>query len=192
MNPALILLIGFAALLLILLFVVLREPRKLDKSEPGARISEELERRHVAYFPQVRQAMAREDLSFLASRSSTGLARIVGSERRRVVLAYLSCLRDDFRKLWLLARVIASLSPQPGMAQELARLRLGVTFSVRYEMVRLKLLLGFWPLPELGELGQVISGLAIRLETAMKEMGERSALAAELGSSLDGRGLNTP
>jgi len=41
-------------------------------------------------------------------------------------------------------------------------------------------------------LSEVISRLSIRLETAMKDLGERAALAARLASSLEGRGLDTP
>ena len=192
MSLALLLLVGFAALLLFLLVWVLREPRKLAKPYDHFASTDELGRRHVTYFPQVRHAMAPEDIGFLVSRGSRVLARRVRKERRRIALAYLGCLRSDFRKLWRLARVIASLSPQIGVAQEFARVRLGLTFALRYEMIRVKFLLGFAPLPALGSLSEVVSRLAIRLETTMRDLGERSALAAKLASSLDGRGLDTP
>jgi hypothetical protein len=91
-----------------------------------------------------------------------------------------------------LARVIASMSQQLGMTQELQRLQLGLMFSWRYEMIRIQFLLGFAPLPEMSALSEVISSLSVRLETAMKDIGERAALAAKLASSLDGRGVNTP
>jgi hypothetical protein len=104
----------------------------------------------------------------------------------------LACLRSDFLKLWRLARVITSMSQQVGAKQELERLRLGLAFTWHYEMIRIKFLLGFAPLPELGSLSEVISRLSIRLETAMKDLGERAALAAQLASSLDRRGLDTP
>ena len=85
------------------------------------------------------------------------------------------------------------MSPQVGVGQELARLRLGLIFSLRYEMVRVKFLFGFSPLPDLGFLSDVVSWLSLRFETAMKNLGERAALAAKLGSSLDnGQGLDTP
>ncbi len=192
MTTTLFALIFFAILLLALLGVALRDPSRLAK--PASRLASvgELDHRHVAYFPQIRQAMDPHDFLFLALRGSKRLGRRVRRERREIVLAYLQCLRNDFLNVWRLARVTASLSPRVGAAQEFARLRLGLTFSLRYEMVRLKLRLGFSPLPELGALSQVVSRLAMRLETAMKEIGERTALAAKLGSSLDGRDLNTP
>ncbi len=192
MSFALLFLASFAAILLILLVWVLRDPRRLAKPDATPSFSEESERRHVTYFPQVRQAMAAEDFAFLSSQGSRGLSRIVRRERQRIVLTYLSCLRGDFLRLWRLARVIASLSPQVGMAQEFARLRLGLVFSLRYEVVRVKFLLGFSPLPELGSLSEAVSKLAVRLETAMNDLGERAALATKLASSLDGRNLNTP
>jgi len=115
--------------------------------------------------------MAAEDSTFLSSRASQVLARRVQRERRKIALAYLACLRGDFLKLWRLARVIASMAPQVGAAQELERLQLGLAFSWRYEMIRVKFLLGFAPLPELGSLSAVVSRLSIRLDTAMKDLG---------------------
>jgi hypothetical protein len=192
LTTTLLVLIFFAILLLALLGVALRDPRRLAK--PASRLASfgELDHRHVTYFPQVRQAMDPHDFLFLALRGSRRLGRRVRRERREIVFAYLQCLRNDFLKLWRLARVAASLSPQVGAAQEFARLRLGLTFSVRYEMVRIKLLCGFAPLPELGSLSEVVGRLSIRLESAMRDLGERAALGTKLASSLDGRDLNTP
>ena len=192
MTFAFLLLIGFAVIMLLLLVWVLRDPRKHGGPHGDLDSTDEFSQRHVCYFPQVRQALAAEDFAFLSSRGSPQLARRMRGERRKIALAYLSCLRGDFLKLWRLARVIASMSPQVGVAQELARLRLGVAFSLRYEVIRIKFLFGFAPLPELGSLSDVVSRLSIRLETAMKDLGERAALAAKLASSLDGRGLDTP
>jgi hypothetical protein len=188
----LLLLFGFAFLLLVLLGWVLRAPSAPVKSQFDSIFADECDRRNVTYFPQVKQALAADDFAFLASRGSRSLVRRVRKERRRVALAYLESLRNDFLKLWRLARVIASLSPKVGVAQEFARFRLGLTFALRYEMIRIIFLLGFAPLPALGSLSEVVGGLAIRLETTMRDLGERSALAAKLTSSLDGRGLDTP
>jgi hypothetical protein len=188
-----LMLISFAVLVLLLLGWVLRDPRKHTGPDGDPESSEEFGQRHVGYFPQVRQALAAEDFAFLSSRGSPQLARRLRKERRKIALAYLASIRRDFLKLWRLARVIASMSPQVGVGQELARLRLGLIFSLRYEMIRVKFLFGFSPLPELGFLSDVVSRLSLRLETAMKNVGERAALAAKLGSSLDnGQGLDTP
>ena len=192
MSLALILLICFAALMLLLLVWVLRDPRRHASHDGNLESSEEFGQRHVSFFPQVRQALDAEDFVFLSSRGSRQLTRRMRKERRKIALAYLSCLRGDFLKLWRLARVIASMSPQVGVAQELARLRLGLIFSLRYEIIRFKFFFGLAPLPELGSLSDVVSRLSIRLETAMNNLGERAALAAKLASSLDdGHGLDT-
>ena len=135
--------------------------------------------------------MATEDLAYVASHGSPELSSRVRKERRKIALLYMSCLRSDFLKLWRLGRVIATMSPQVGLGQEFARARLALTFSLRYEMIRIKFLLGFAPVPEIGSLSEIVSRLAIRLEAAMQDLGERAALAAKISSSLDGRGLDT-
>jgi hypothetical protein len=192
-NPALSLLIGLALLILLLLGWVLRDPRKRTSPDKVLDSAEELGQRHVNYFPQVRQALSAEDLVFLSSRGTSQLVRRMRKERRKIALDYLSCIRGDFLRLWRLARVIASMSPQVGTVEEFARLRLGLTFSLHYELIRIKFVLGFAPLPELGSLSDAVSRLSIRLESAMNNLGERAALAARLASSLDdGHGLDTP
>jgi hypothetical protein len=193
LSPVLLLLSIVGVYLLALLAWVLRDPRKLLNSNGDLISSEVSGRRHVTYFSQVRQSMDAEDFFFLTSRGLPKLTDRVRKERRRIALAYLACLRADFLELWRLARVIASMSPQVGAAQEFARLRLGLAFCLRYEMIRIKLLFGFAPLPELGSLSEVVGRLSMRLETAMKNLGESAALAAKLTGSLhDGRGLDTP
>jgi len=182
---------GFAILLLILVAWILLAPRRHAEPGEALRLAEESDRRHIVYFPQVRQAMGAEDIAYLESRGSRALSRRVRSERRKIALTYLGCLRGEFLKLWRLARVIASLSPQVGAAQEFARLRLGLFFSLRYELIRFQLLFGVAPLPEIGTLSEVVGTLAMRLETAMREMGEGAAMTSKLASPLEGRGLRT-
>ena len=192
MTYAFTALFGFAFLLLLLLAWVLRGPSKLSRPDVAAGLTEFSDRRHVTFFPQIKQALAVQDSAYLASRGMHALARKVRKERRKIALAYLACLRDDFQRLWRLGRVISSMSPQVGMKQEVRRLQLGLAFSLRYELIRIKFFFGFAPLPELGALSEVVSGLSIRMETAMQDLGERAALAAKLASSLDGRGLDLP
>jgi hypothetical protein len=192
LNFALLLLTGFGFLLLILLVWVLRGSGKSAKHSADLIAGEESGRRHATYFSPMRQAMAAEDTAFLTSRGFLKLSRRMRKERQRIALDYVSCLQEDFLKLWRLARVIASISPQVGIEQEFWRFRLGLTFYLRYELIRLKLLAGFAPLPELGSLSEVVSRLAMRLETTMNDLGERAALATRLASSPDGHGLDTP
>lgn len=191
MSFSLVFFVGVTFVLLCLLGWALRGSRAtaVPKMDPG--VLEETDRSHITCFPQVQQALAKEDYIFLAARGSTKLARRVRRERREIALAYLASLREDFQKLLRLARVIAVLSPEVGAGEEFERLRQSVKFSTRYQLIRMKLLLGFTPLLEMGSLSQAVSGLTIRLEAAMRELGERAALASELASSLERSGLGT-
>jgi hypothetical protein len=180
---------GIVAGLLLLLAWALRGPRAQTK--PGA-ISQAFDRSgklHVNHLPQIRQALETEDYKFLGEKGGSALQRRVQRERRDVALAYLSALRLEFEDLLRMARIIAKLSPEIVALQEFERLRLTAKFMWRYEMIRVKLRVGFVSLPQLDALGNMISGLSVRLEAAIKELGERAALAAELASPPDRRGV---
>lgn len=137
---------------------------------------------HAIYLSQIRQALDLEDLEFLMSRGTKGLARSAKRERAKVVLDYLAALQTDFQRMLRLARVIAVLSPEVAPAQEWERLRLSVSFTFKLEVTRLRVRFGWMALPHLQRVNRVVSGFAIRLEHAMTEMGERAALATEMAS----------
>lgn len=187
MSASLVIFSGIAVLLGLLLVWLLRDQGKSRQTDGDLNSADEF---HATYFPQVRRAMSQEDLAFLTLRGSARLSRRVRKERQKIALAYLTCLRKDFGRRWRLARVIAVMSPRVGMAQELSRFRLGLAFCLRYELVRFKFVLGRAPLPDLSSLSETVSKLAVRLEKAMNELGERAALATELASTLNGRGVN--
>ena len=86
--------------------------------------------------------------------------------------------------------MIAALSPAVAAVQERERLDLTLRFFWRYEIIRLELLAGFAPLPQLSGLADVVSGLSVRMERVIKELGERAAMASELASTLDRRGVD--
>jgi hypothetical protein len=145
---------------------------------------------HVMYLPQIAQALSRMDYEYLSERVSGKVQRRVRRERLRVALLFLAALREDFQSLLRLARVISVLSPEVVATHEFERLRLTTEFAWRYELTRLKLFLGLAPMPQLGALSELVSGLSVRIESAMNELGERAALATELASSMDRRGVN--
>jgi hypothetical protein len=147
-------------------------------------------RSHVAYLPQIRQALASADFVYLSSRGWGDLARRLRRERRRIALAYLPAVRQDFTRMLRMARVIAGLSPEIRTLQEWERLRLTARFYWRYQLIRLGLLLGFTLAGQLQDLSLIVSALSVRMESAMKELGERAAAAAQLASSLDGGGVD--
>lgn len=111
-------------------------------------------------------------------------------ERRQVALGYLSELRMELDKLLQTARIITALSPEVAAGQELERVLLTVNFLWRYRVIRMSVWAGFTPLPQLSDLSNLISAYSVRLEEAMKEMGERAALVAEIVSSPDRRRIH--
>jgi len=185
------LLFGIAVSLTVLLVWLLDDPYQVNAAilaEPGS--LGESGRRHPTYFPLIRQAMSHADLGFLAERGSARLVRRAHRERQRIALSYLEELRGDFERLLRLARVIAVLSPEVQATQEFERLRLSLRFSWRYQTVLWALRFGLLLLPQLCSLSVMVSELAARQESAMNELGERAALAAELASSLQRRGMD--
>jgi hypothetical protein len=178
-------------MLLVLLFWALCNPRRDNRrGAPGLESIEERARQHATYFGVIRQAMSQEDFEFLAARSPGRLVRRTHKERQRIARLYLANLRADFQRLLRLAGVIAVLSPEIASSHEFERFRLTVRFFWRYQTVLLALCAGLLLLPQLGGLSQMVSELAFRMESAMKELGERAAVATELASTLNRRGLD--
>jgi hypothetical protein len=150
---------------------------------------ERSERLHVNFLPQIRQALDSADSEFLAEKGGPVLERRVRRERRDVALGYLSALRLEFEDLLRMARIITGLSPEIVALQEFERFRLTVKFRWRYEIIRMKLRAGFVSSPQFDALANLISGLSVRLEAAIKDVGERAALAAKLASPPDRSGI---
>lgn len=171
--------------LLVLFAWSLRRPKKLPGLEKTAGPLEEINQHHVTYLPQIRQALAAVDREYLRTKAGNKLARRVEQERKRIALSYLAALQTDFQKLLRLAKAIAVLSPEVIAMQELERIRLTVEFCYRFQMIRMRLILGTAALPQLSGLSNMVSGLTVQIETAMRDLGEKAAIAAELASSLD-------
>jgi hypothetical protein len=181
---------GLTGLLLVLFAWAVRRSRKRTETSLPLGLLDECERRHVTYLPQIRQALAKTDYDFLSRRACLELQRRVRRQRRSVALAYLAALRGDFQSLLRMAKVIAVLSPEVAAVHEAERLRLTAKFAWQFQVIRWKLMAGLTPVPQLGGLSDLVSGLNIRIETAMKELGERAAAATDLASSMNGRGLD--
>jgi len=164
----------------LLLWSLRRREEAEDKKSAGASL--EAPGRNIVYLAQVRRALDEKDYVYLELRGSQTLGRRVKKERRLVLLHYVSALQSDFDRLLRLARVIATLSPEVAPTQEWERLRLSLSFALRCRVLRLKILLGWGFLAQLDGVSQTVGGLALRLERAMTELGERAALASELAS----------
>ncbi len=173
---------GVAVLLLILLGWALRSPSATRKKSGPL---EEHRRSNIQYFPQIQQALAAADQKFLLEKGGTELARGVARERRKVAFSFLSALDEEFSRLLRLARIIASLSPEVAPMQEFERVRLTVAFQCRLQALRVGLALGAAGVPQLQAVSDIVSQLSVRMETAMKELGERAALAAEMASAVE-------
>ena len=94
---------GLVGLLLVLFAWSMRKPGRRDRALSDASVLDECGRGHVEHLPQIRQAFAETDFLYLSERAPRGLARRVRQERRRVALAYLSAVRDDFQSLLRMA-----------------------------------------------------------------------------------------
>ena len=190
MSLTLIALGAIVAVLLLLLVWTFRGPKQHKGAHTVTKPLEGSGRTHVHFLPQMRQALKPEDDEFLA-RAGFGSLRVrVSRERRRLALRYLSALRQDFEQLMNISKVIAALSPEVGVAQELERLRLRMTFLWRYRIIWMSLRAGFTPLPQISDLSNLLSGYSVRLEEAMRELGERAVILAEMVSSPDRRRIH--
>jgi hypothetical protein len=190
MTGALYIFFPIVGVLLLLLGWALRAPGKGSRDKFDLASLEQSGRRHATYFALIRQASSPADMEFLARRGSPGIAARVRRQRRQVLILYLAQLRDDFQRLLRLARAVAALSPAVGSRQEFERLWLSLEFSWRYHMIRIGIRYGLLPIPQLNTLSQMVSQLAVQMETSMKEIGERAALAVQIASSLDGNGVD--
>ena len=161
------------------------------RSRPAPTLNARADRewRHIYYLPHIKQALGPADFTFLRERGSPQLADRIGKERRRIAVDFLQAVRSDFEKLLQLARVISAMSPNVEVARELQSFRLQAVFLYRYYLIYARLRLGIAPSNALGNLSDMVSALTVRMETAISELGERAALAAEL-APLNGGGMD--
>jgi hypothetical protein len=179
---------GLVGVLLLLFVWAARKRASKDSPLLEATALEECGRGHVAHLPQIRQALAETDSLYLSRRAPAIVAKRVRRERRRVALAFLSAVRDDFQNLLRMAKIVARLSPEVAALHEFERIRLTIVFAWHYQMIRLQLRCGLLPIPQLDGLSSLVSALSVRMETAMNALGERAALASQMASSFHGRG----
>jgi hypothetical protein len=177
-----ILAVVFALALVALLLLASRSSRR-GRRRRGALAVLDSAPQHLCHMGPIRRSQDGADLRYVASRSGRELARRLRRERHEVALLYLDSLRADFEQLLRMARVVALLSPEVSSSHEYERLRLAVQFRFRFQLVKLRLLFGDTAMPQVATLGEMVSTLAIRMETAMQALGERAALAANLALS---------
>jgi len=170
--------VGFAVALAALLVWTLRTAHR--RRGPGGLSVLESAPQHLCNMGPIRRSQDPADLSYVARRGGRELAKRLRRERKNVTLLYLNFLRSDFEQLLRIARVVALLSPEISSSYEYERLRLSLLFRGRFALVKLRFLFGDAAMPQVTSLGEMVTSLAIRMETAMETLGERAALAANV------------
>ena len=168
----------FALALAALLVWALRPGRR--RRQAGGLSVLESAPQHLCNMGPIRRSQDPADLLYVADRGSRKLAKRLRQERKDIALLYLDSLRTDFEQLLRVARVVALLSPEISSSYEYERLRLSALFRLRFAVVKLRFLFGDAAMPQMASLGQMVSSLAIRMETAMEALGERAVLAADV------------
>lgn len=167
-----------------------RNSKRNAAPAPHTRTALDLPSGHVNCLPQIRRALSPEDYQYASKRIPKEALRRMRRERKQIALGYLTALHEELVRLLRTAKVIASLSPKVVPGQELERLVLAMNFLWRYRLIQLSVWAGFAPLPQLSALSNLLSAYSVRVEEAMKEMGERAALVAEMVSSPDRRSIH--
>jgi hypothetical protein len=162
-----------------LLFWALRGSSQRKSHEAGpARL--EHASHDLDHMPQIRQSMDPSDFEYAKAKGGRRLESRLRHERRHVVLLYLGAIKRDFEQSLRVARIIAVLSPEVSGTQEYERIRLSMIFRLRFQMTKLRLLIGIIPEPQLVSVWQMAAMMAAQMEETMAKLGERAALAAEL------------
>jgi hypothetical protein len=175
---------SFALTLAALLLWSFRSAHKRRHCRPGLAVLDSAPR-HLCNMGPIHRSQDPADFDYAAQRGGRELGKRLRRERRKVALLYLESLRSDFDQLLRIARVVALLSPEISTSHEYERLRLSILFRVRFQLVKLRFLLGDAAMPQFASLGQMVTSLAIRMETAMATLGDRAALAADLALQSD-------
>src|SRR5262245_4423919 len=169
----------FALALAVLLLWSLRGSQKLRRGRHGLAVLDSAPK-HLCNMGPIRRSQDPSDLDYAVERGGKELGKRLRRERRNVALLYLESLRSDFDQLLRIARVVTLLSPEVSSSHEYERLRLSILFRVRFQVVKVHFWFGDVAMLQLASLGQMVTSLAIRMETAMATLGERAAMAADL------------
>jgi hypothetical protein len=147
-----------------------KDPRGADLLRTVS--AETLLPQHYKYFPQVSQAISREDARYLQLRATPAVRRSARRARRTVALKFLTGLRDDYRRLDRLARVLTSLAPAANQQREVQRILLFWQFEFRWRMLWLEVWTGATPVTQLQSIAGFIGALAARTQNSMNVLQE--------------------
>lgn len=190
MNLPLLLFFAFAILLILLLFWVVRPPRRPSLSVDA--VFEALgEKRHYARLPQILQSLRLEDTDFLYARGLDQLGDRLRRDRRRIALNYLTYLEEEYQLLLEASRILARVAPEVSPLDEFQRFRLHLRFVLFCHYLRGRLHLGLQPWDIFGILSDMEGDITLRLELATTRIGERAAIASEFPLFLENRRSDT-
>lgn len=164
--------IGFA-IAAVLLFVLLMVFAK--KLQPRAKTDDLLKELCNAKLPSSRhcssviasQLLSGEDLRFLQSRVPSRARESAIRARRDFVLTYLGELRDDYRSLNRIARLVAGASRSASAKHELWRIGAAFSFECKWCIVWVKVRSGAHPVKQLQDMAAEIGAIASQLDAAL-------------------------
>ena len=182
MNPLLLIIGVLVAALLGLLLWSTGKNAPARKQIQGKPASLDLTCKHAMNLSQIRQALERDDLDYIATKLDAQKVHNVKKERRQIALKYLADLREDFERLMDTAQIVVSLSPEVEAKEEWKRFRLAAEFRVKYQIARAKFSMGAFGFPRIEELSNIVSGLEIELEKVVSEISHAALATSESGS----------
>lgn len=169
MSLAIFILLGIAILALLFWLLV-----PASAKGPGAAIEsleiEQLQPLHCRHFPQISLLLQPDDRRFVEQRASAEVARAWKRERRKIMLAYLKGLAEDFNRLETLARLLASLSSEVSRKREWEWFWMGLQFRIMFKLLTLRFTFGHFSLPHLARLTDFVASHAAELEVRMSQM----------------------
>lgn len=127
---------------------------------------------HCRHFPQIQHILKSEDKEFIDRCAPGHVARRWQAERRHVLRVYIRGLKQDFRGLEQLARLLAALSPEIKRKQESEWFWLGIQFRVLYQLTLLRFAVRGSPAAELVRLAEMLIDLSATLEQSIDRMTE--------------------
>jgi len=142
---------------------------------PPSFSADDLLPRHYRYLAQVRQALSQEDENYLRTRANPNARELARQTRRAVALKFLSGLRDDYRRLDKLARLLTALAPNPDKPRELERIWFAIRFEVLWVLVWIRVRVGATPMRQVQQLAELIGTLAVRLGAGMEALQRATA-----------------
>lgn len=131
---------------------------------------EQLQPLHCRHFPQIRLLLEPDDRKFVERSVSATAARIWRRERRKILLAYVRGLAEDFNRLERLARLLASLSPEVTRKREWEWFWRGLQFRIMLRLLTARFAFGDFSLPHLARLTDFVASHAAELEVRMSQM----------------------